>query len=265
MRKLLILCFVLPFFWACSNGGGNAGDNLDGNNTSELGTKPGTHNEQRVDLTTDTATDLADNFCASHKNLQAFSKSFLGVMSVMSNHPLTGSCGGGVSYEKDGTNFTVLATDYCDDAAGRALTANGTVTGTVESGANFTSDVPSFHITGQGIDITMSGHTWDGRYNDMFLSMSMTDNLTGTVVELSDVNIKKGELDIGLMTFADLGKFEFKVIKHFNNELTEGQLFFYGDNGETIIMTAENGSISVVLTESKQDQGTWLDSSCYSE
>jgi len=163
---------------------------------------------------------------------------------------------------EDDPNFDIVINDYCFNFRDQPLTLNGTITGAIESGANFISEIPEITLVGDSVDLAISGRTWDGRADDMFISIIVADNVSGDEIVLEEVSIKKGELDFGYITFSDLGRFEFKFIEHFNAQLTQGQLFFYGNDEELVIITADNGNITVVYKETKLDPGTLVDASC---
>ena len=94
----------------------------------------------------------------------------------------------------------------------------------------------------------------------MFLTLTITDNISAQQIVLEEVNIKKGEIDFGFFRFGDVGPYEFKFINHFNDDLTEGLLFIYGQGEELLILTAEDGGVSVVHKKDKRDPGEWVTS-----
>jgi len=251
MKKYFLVLLALPLLWSCGD-----------NNNSDISGTPKLSQNQQTDLNSKSATSLADSFCSHQTNLQILSTSLLSAFSVKDNSPDLNYCGGSIALNEDGLDFDVSINDYCVTARGQDVILNGSIVGTIESGANFTSDIPNISIVGDGIDLSVSGNTWDGRADDMFISLSILDNINATELLIDEVSIKKGELDFGYITFPDLGRFEFKFIEHFNAELTQGQLFIYGAAEEITIISADNGSLTVVYKESKLDPGVSLDSSC---
>lgn len=251
MKKVLIIIMLMQFVWACGDSNSPSEENATENSTN-----------QNTDLNTDTSTLIANGFCSAQTQLQMVSTGLLSAYSVKGNGSDLNYCGGEISLSEDDPNFEIAINDYCFNFRDQQLTLNGNIIGAIESGANFTSKIPQLTITGEAVDLSISGETWDGRADDMFISIAVTDNISGETIALDEVSIKKGELDFGFITLADLGRFEFKFIEHFNAELTQGQLFFYGADEELVIITADNGTITVVYKASKLDPGTLLDSSC---
>jgi hypothetical protein len=278
MKKFAIALVSLPLLWSCGGGGGDdplvTRENIDdGSNPlveQDSGQTPGQTDEgtggtDESGGATNAQSPLASAFCASQTDLQVLSTSFLSAYAVQGNGSDLNYCGGEVLLEENGLEFSISLNDYCVDFRGQQLTVNGDITGAVESGANFTSEIPELTIIGEGVDLEVSGRTWDGRADDMFISLTLINHITGTELILEDISIKKGELDFGYLTFTDLGRFEFKFIEHFNPELTQGQLFIYGNrgiDGEKLILTAENGDITVVYVPVKNDPGDLVDANC---
>ena len=190
------------------------------------------------------------------------STGLLSAYSVKGNGSDLNYCGGEIILTEDNPDFDIAINDYCFNFRDVPLTLNGNIAGSIESGANFTSEIPEITIVGEEVDLSVSGRTWDGRADDMFINVEVTDNFSGKDIILEDVSIKKGELDFGYVTFSGLDRFEFKFIEHFNSELSQGQLFFYGNNEELVIITADNGAITVVYKESKLDPGTLIEANC---
>ena len=254
MKQLVLLVCVLPIVWSC-------GDNA---NNLSTGT-PKTQNQTQItgiDLNSETAATVANNFCTYQKPLQIISTSLLSAYSVKGNGSDLNYCGGTAALNENGLNFDIALSDYCVNAIDAQYLLNGTIYGVVESGANFTSDIPDLSIVGNGVDLLVTGNTRDGRADDMFINLTINDQITATQLIIEDISIKKGELDFGYITFPDLGPVKFKFIDHFNPELTKGQVFFYGANEEITIVSADNGSITVVYKESKLDAGILLESNC---
>ncbi|MCG6970923.1 MAG: hypothetical protein LJE85_14240 [Gammaproteobacteria bacterium] len=250
---LLVLLGILVMHLITGCGEGNAP--VDDNATNEP-------TNQNADLNTDTSTALVNGFCAAQTQLQIVSTGLLSAYSVKGNGSDLNYCGGEIILTEDNPDFAISINDYCFNFRNQQLTLNGDIIGAIESGANFTSQIQALSVVGDAVDLSISGRTWDGRADDMFISITVHDNLADEALILEDVSIKKGELDFGYVTFSDLGRFEFKFIEHFNAELTQGQLFLYGKGEELVIVTADNGAISVVYKESKADPGTPLDSNC---
>ena len=247
MKNHILLCTLFIGLSACAP-----------DNTPLTENSPGS---DLVALDTAKATELTNGFCAAQKQLQIFSKSLLSVFSVYSSQGLSNSCGGEVALTKSPGAFQLDIIHYCSESSGQPLTINGQIKALVESGVNFTSDI-ALSIKGDGVDLTANGNSWDGRYNDFFFTMEVKDNVLGQSLLLDQVNIKKGELDLGYVVFPDFGRTKFLVIKHFNNDNTAGQIFFYGQNGEIVIVTAEDGLLSAVFKQNKLDPGILLDSDC---
>lgn len=251
MKKVLIIIMLMQFVWACGDSNTPAEENSTNTSTDQNG-----------DLNTDTSTLVANGYCSAQTRLQMLSTGLLSAYSVKGNGSDLNYCGGDILLTEDDPNFEITINNYCFNFRDQQLTLNGNIIGAIESGANFTSEIPQLTITGEAVDLTISGETWDGRADDMFISITVTDNISGETITLDEVSIKKGELDFGFITLSDLGRFKFKFIEHFNAELTKGQLFFYGADEQLIIITAENGTMTVVYKESKLDPGTLLDENC---
>ena len=251
MKKVLIIFLLIQFILAC----GESNSPGDENSVNETPS-------QNTDRNIDTATALANDFCAAQSQLQMVSAGLLSAYSVKGNGSDLNYCGGELILAENNPNFDISINEYCFNFRGQLLTLNGNIVGVIESGANFTSEIPEITLKGEEVDLFISGNTWDGRADDMFISVVVTDNISAEEIILEDVSIKKGELDFGYITFSDLNRFEFKFIEHFNAELTQGQLFFYGADEELVIITADNGTITVVHKDSKLDPGTLLDSNC---
>ena len=211
---------------------------------------------------------IADNFCANETKFKLLSTSLLSAFSDKGrgNTSDANYCGGTSALTENGSEFNITLTDYCVQFREQQVLLNGTIDGIIESGANFVSASadPDISITGEGVDLSIVGHTWDGRNDDMFLTLTITDNLSGHQIELGDTNIKKGEFDFGHFSFGAVGPYDFKFINHFNAELTEGQLFIYGSGEELLILTAENGIVTVVFKTDRHDPGVLVESNCSS-
>ena len=251
MKKVSVLLLLLFVFSACGDGGTVP----DKSSTVE-------QQNQTSDLNTENSSALANNFCSAQTRLQMVATGLLSAYSVKSNGSDLNYCGGEIILGEDNPDFDISINEYCYIFRDQQLTLNGKIIGAVESGANFTSEIPEITLVGDNVDLTLSGRTWDGRADDMFISLVIADNISGEDIVLDEVSIKKGELDFGYITFSDLDRIKFKFIEHFNAELTQGQLFFYGNDDELVIITADNGTITVVYKESKLDPGTLLEANC---
>lgn len=269
MKKLSILLISLFLVYACGNSSSEDPDNMQiaiGTETGGSGSGGNTGSETpAADLNAETNLAIADNFCANETKFKLLSTSLLSAFSPKGNGSDMNYCGGTAELTENGLDFDITLTDYCVNFRGQQVFLNGTIDGTVESGANFVSSViPDITITGDGVDMSFAGHTWDGRADDMFLNLVITDHTTGNSISLNETNIKKGEFDFGLFTFDEVGPYEFKFINHFNEDLTEGQLFIYGVGEELLILTAEEGIVTVVFKQDRHDPGVLVDSSCSS-
>ena len=251
MKKVLLIVLFIQFLWACGENYTPAEENPTNDQV-----------KQDTDLNIETSPSLANSFCAAQTHLQMVSTGMLSAYSVKGNGSDLNYCGGDITLVEDGPNFDIAINDYCFTFRNQQLILNGDITGAIESGANFTSEFPEITLVGQGVDLTISGSTWDGRADDMFISVAIADNISGEEIALEDVSIKKGELDFGYITFSDWEHIKFQFIEHFNADLTQGQLFFYGNDDEQVIITADNGAITVVYKESKLDSGTLLEANC---
>lgn len=256
MKKLFLLPFVLTFAWACGNNSMPEGQGLTQDVDSVesldvLETKPITDNN--------VISDAASGFCDSQRQLQILSTSLLSAYAARGNGSDMNYCGGTSELTEDGLNFEINIDNYCVAARGQQVTLNASISGAVESGANFTSDIHDLTIEGEGVDLDITGNTWDGRADDMFMNLDISDLANAIDLSLEYVNIKKGEFDFGYLNLPDVGRFKFKFIDHFNADNTAGMLFIYGDQkDELIIISADNGDITVVYQENKQDPGTLI-------
>jgi len=249
MKKAALVFLFVPFIWACGDG------SLVGNSNED-------QIKQNADLNSENSSALASDFCSAQTDLQMVATGLLSAYSVKGNGSDLNYCGGEINLTEDDPNFNISINEYCFNFRGQQLILNGEINGAIESGANFTSVIPEITVVGEAVDLSISGSTKDGRADDMFINVVVSDNVSAEEIALEEVSIKKGELDFGYITFADLGRFKFKFIEHFNAELTQGQLFFYGNNEELVIITADNGTITVVYKESKLDPGTLVDANC---
>lgn len=265
MKKFSILLISLFFVYACGNGSSEEENLMQ---STDSGSSPGTSvgGVAPGDLNAQMNVAIADGFCANETNFKLLSTSLLSAFSSAGNHPDVNYCGGTAELVQiDDLNFDIHLTDYCVNFRGQQVLLNGMIDAQVESGANFVSSVISdLTITGEGVDMSFSGTTWDGRANDMFLDLTITDHTTGNSIDLDETNIKKGEFDLGLFSFDNVGPYEFKFINHFNADLTEGMLFIYGIGEELLILTAEEGIVTVVYKQDRHDPGTLVESSCSS-
>lgn len=251
MKKPLIIVLLLQFLWACGGSNTPAGDNTL--NTSE---------NQATALSTDSSTALANAFCAAQTRLQMVSTSLLSAYSAKGNGSDLNYCGGESALTEDKPNFQIALKDYCVNFRGQQLILNGDIFGATESGSNFTSDISDLALTGKGVDLTINGKSTAGRADDMFITSVVTDNKAGEDIGLENISLKKGEFDFGYFTLPDVGRHEFKFIDYFNAELTQGQLFIYGEGEQLLIISADNGAITAVYKETKLDPGTLLNTSC---
>ncbi|MGD8639007.1 MAG: hypothetical protein PVG89_00175 [Gammaproteobacteria bacterium] len=263
MKKLFLLSFVLVFLWSCGGNGGsttNTGINEDSNIPEPVG---GIDSVESLDiLDTDPISNnnisaAVSGFCDNQKKLQILSTSLLSAYAAKGNGADTNFCGTGTAeLIEDGMNFELNVADYCVNARGQQVTLNADISGMVESGANFTSDIHSMTIEGNNIDLDISGITWDGRADDMFLNLDISDLTSDTSTALEYVNIKKGEFDFGYLNLPNVGRFKFKFIDHFNADNTTGMLFIYGEGEDYIVVSADEGSITAVYKVDRQDPGT---------
>jgi len=254
MKKLFSLFLILPFTWSCGNNNVSSEQDM-------LTTDPGqTANIASSELNTDSNIAIASNFCSNETKLKMLSTSLLSAYAVKGNSADLNYCGGTSELSDNGGEFGITLTDYCVNFRGQQLIMNGTIDGVVDSGANFFSSIiPDLTISGENVDLSISGSTKYGRADDMFITIAVTDHMTDKQLQLQEVNIKKGEFDLGYFSFGDVGPYEFKFINHFNADLTEGMLFIYGTGEQLLILTAENGIITVVFKQDKHDPGTLLD------
>ena len=263
MKKLSILLMSLLLVYACGN------SSEDPNNMQTLGanTTTGTpvDNVPPSELNAETNLLIADNFCANETKFKLLSTSLLSAYSAKGNGSDMNYCGGTSEFTENGDEFSIALTNYCVNFRGQQVLLNGSIDGITDSGANFFSSlIPDITITGENFDLSFSGNTWYGRADDMFMNLMITDHTTGNSINLEETNIKKGEFDLGFFSFHEVGPYESKFIKHFNAELTEGQLFIYGVGEELLILTAEEGIVTVVFKRDRHDPGVLVESSCSS-
>ncbi|WP_455201007.1 hypothetical protein [Kaarinaea lacus] len=283
MKKIFLILFTLLFVWSC-------GDNTMVNDQDPVTQDTDTTLDTPQNTTTDPvdavvpdlpdapeppvpnmsntlnnkANAAASGFCESQKQLQILSTSLMSAYSSKGNGSDNYYCGGTASFTEDGMIFGIELTDYCVNARGQEVTLNGLINGEIESGANFTSDIVELTIEGEGVNLSLDGNTWDGRADDMFMNLNISDLANAIEISLEGVNIKhnsktkNGEFDLGYLNIPDVGKFYFKFIDHFNAELTKGMLFIYGEAEQLIIISADSGTITVVYKENKRDSGTLL-------
>lgn len=278
MHKIFLLVFTLLFVWSC-------GDSTMVNKQDPVNEDTDTTIDAPQNTTTDPvdavvpvvpdapeppipnmsntlgsnkASAAASGFCESQKQLQILSSSLLSAYSSKGNGADKNYCGGTANFTEDGMMFDIELTDYCTIARGQQVTINGLIKGETESGANFTSDINQLSIEGEGVNLSINGNTWDGRADDMFMNLDISDLLNEIEISLEGVNIKKGEFDLGYLNIPGVGTFYFKFITHFNADFTEGMLFIYGEGEQLIIISADSGTITVVYKEDKRDPGTLL-------
>lgn len=258
MKKLLLITLTLSILSSCGG--------TDSTTNSNIDVSPSGVTNERT--TTNNATDsginlaIADNFCSNETKLKLLSTSLLSAFAVKGNGADLNYCGGSSELlVTDSTNFNIILDNYCVNFRNQQAVLNGTINGTVESGANFVSSIiPNLTITGDNLNLSVTGTTYNGRADDMFISLSIEDKINNIETSLENVSIKKGELDFGLFSFNNVGPYEFKFIDHFNEDLTKGMLFIYGEGEELLILTAENGIVTVVHKLNKKDPGSLIDS-----
>lgn len=256
MKKLFLLSFILTFVWSCGNNSmsEDPGLNQGVDAVDTLGTTP---------ITDTNVSAAASGFCESQRQLQILSTSLLSAYAVKGNGSDTNYCGGTSELIEDGMNFDINVDNYCVNARGQQVTMNAAISGAIESGANFTSDIHNLTVQGDGVDLEVTGNTWDGRADDMFMNLNISDLVNAINVGLEDVNIKNGEFDFGYLNLPDIGRFKFKFIEHFNADNTQGMLFIYGEQEQLVIISADNGNITVVYKKDKHDPGTLItETSC---
>ena len=261
MKKLSILLMSLFLEYACGN------SSKDDTNVQTTGINSGTPVDAvpPSEVNAQMNLQIADNFCANETNLKLLSTSLLSAYSSKGNGSDMNYCGGTNAFTENGADFNITLTNYCVNFRGQQVVLNGTIDGVTDSGANFFSSIiPDITIAGGNYDLSLSGETWYGRADDMFLNLMATDHNTGNLISLEDTNIKKGEFDIGFFSFEGVGPYEFRFIKHFNETLTEGQLFIYGVGEEYLVLTAEEGIVTVVYKKDRHDPGVLVESSCSS-
>ncbi|WP_455207412.1 hypothetical protein [Kaarinaea lacus] len=283
MKKIVLLVIFLPLLWSCGDGSTMNEQNPMNENPGTIDTPQETVT-QPVDavipnlpeapeppvpnlssaISSSVASAAASGFCDSQKQLQVLSTSLISAYSPKGNGPDIYNCGGTANFTEDGMLFDIELTDYCVNARGHQVMLNGIIHGETDSGANFFSEIPELTIEGDGINLSLDGKTRYGRADDMFMDLNISDLVNNIEIGLEDVNIKhnsktkNGEFDLGYLNLPGVGKFYFKFITHFNADLTEGMLFIYGDGEQLIIISADNGSITVVYKENKSDPGTLL-------
>ena len=294
MKKILLVCFTLVFVWSCGDSTVMNDQNPMNEDTGTITEEPQNTTEAPQDTTTepvdtgevvvpdfpdapeppdpnlsnalgsDRAAAAASGFCESQKQLQILSTSIIRAYSSKGNGNDNYYCGGTANFTEDGMMFDIELVDYCANARDQQVTINAIIQGETESGANFTSDIEQLVIEGDGVNLSVDGNTWDGRADDMFMNLNISDLVNNIEIALEGVNIKhnsktkNGEFDLGYLNIPDVGKFYFKFITHFNAEFTEGMLFIYGEGEQLIIISADNGTITVVYKEDKRDPGTLL-------
>ena len=278
MKNTFLLIFTLLFVWSCGDSTTINGQDPMIEETDTTLDAPQDTTTNPVDavipelpdapaapvpnlsntLSNTKASAAASGFCESQKQLQILSTSLLSAFSSKGNGTDKNYCGGTANFTEDGMMFDIELTDYCVNARGQQVTVDGLIKGEIESGANFTSDINQLSVVGEGVNLSLDGSTWDGRADDMFMNLNISDLLNNIEFSLEGVNIKKGEFDLGYLNIPEVGTFYFKFITHFNADYTEGMLFIYGEGEQLTIISADNGTITVVYKENKQDPGTLL-------
>ena len=278
MKNTFLLIFTLLFVWSCGDSTMINGQDPMTEDTDTTLDAPQDTTTNPVDavvpelpdapaapvpnlsntLSNTKASAAASGFCESQKQLQILSTSLLSAFSSKGNGTDKNYCGGTASLTENGMMFDIELADYCVNARGQQVTMDGLIKGEIESGANFTSDINQLSVVGEGFNLSLDGNTWDGRADDMFMNLNISDLLNDIEISLEGVNIKKGEFDLGYLNIPGVGIFYFKFITHFNADFTEGMLFIYGEGEQLTIISADNGTITVVYKENKQDPGTLL-------
>jgi len=249
LKKIFPLLLTLHLLWSCGD-----------NNYPDISGTPKLSQNQQSSLTPASANNLANAFCASQNTLQIVATSFLSVYSVMGNGSDLNYCGGTLLLNKDGLNFDISMTDYCVNAAGQEVIINGGIDGMVETGGDFSSNIYGMRVVSDGIDLSVSGNTWNGRADEQFMRLNIIDNMTATKILIEEASLKNGEFDYGYITFPDLGRFEFRFIANFNADLSQGQVYIYADSGQAISITATNGGLAVIYNAAETDPGVTLNS-----
>jgi len=253
-QNIVILIVSLFMLWSCGT------SNTDPNATATSTNSNGTTTPVSSDLTTESNIAISSNFCSNETKFKMLSTSLLSAYTAKGNSSDTNYCGGSSAYSEDGANFKIVLDNYCVNFRGQQLTLNGTINGVTDSGTNFFSSIiPDLSITGDNVDLGINGTTKYGRADDMFLDITIKDNIAEKQIVFQDVNIKKGEFDLGFFSFDNVGPYEFKFIDHFNADLTAGMLFIYGTGEEYLILSADQGIITVVYKQDRHDPGTLLD------
>ncbi|MCI0507774.1 MAG: hypothetical protein L0Z73_16920 [Gammaproteobacteria bacterium] len=266
MKKIFLLALVLPLICSCGDNSTVASQDpgvldtpQDPAVVPDLPDAPAPPEPNLSDtLDSAKASAAASGFCDSQKQLQILSTSLLSAYASKGNGADSNYCGGSANFTENGPQFGIELTDYCVNARGQQVTLNGIINGATESGANFTSDIVELTIEGTGVNLSLDGNTWDGRADDMFMNLNISDLANTIEVGLEDVNIKNGEFDLGYLNLPNAGRFYFKFIDHFNADLTEGMLFIYGEGEQLIIISADSGTLTVVYKETRHDAGTLL-------
>lgn len=268
MKKTVLLAFTLSLLWSCGDGttmgtpdpmNGNPGITENPQQPISVPDAPAAPVPNLSDTMDNTkASAAAGGFCESQKQLQILSTSLLSAYTSKGNGADVNYCGGSANFSSEGGQFSIELADYCVNARGQQVTLNGLINGATESGANFTSDIVELTIEGAGVNLSLDGNTWDGRADDMFMNLNISDLVNTIEAGLEGVNIKKGEFDLGYLVMPNVGRFYFKFITHFNAELTEGMLFIYGEAEQVIIISADSGALTVVYKQNRQDPGTLL-------
>jgi len=245
---------ISTIFLALSACGGGSGPGENGNtNIQQL--------DSNLDLQdVNLQTTIANAYCTNQKKLQLISESLLRAYSPKGNGADKANCGGENAYTDDGTNFTLDMKDYCIEKEGKQYLLNGSISGMTESGNNFTSTISNLSITGNGVNLSIDGDSYDGRADDNFVNLNVHDGALNYSLDQSSV--KKGEFDFGYLTFPTFASAPYQFITHFNADNTEGLLFIYGNADDKIIISGDQGMITAVYSANKQDPGTWLDLPC---
>jgi len=207
-------------------------------------------------------TTIANAYCTNQKKLQLISASLLSAYSPKGNGSDKANCGGENAYSDDGTNFSLNMTNYCIEKEGKQYLLNGSISGTTESGNNFTSTISNLSIAGNGVNLTLNGDSYAGRADDNFVNLNVHDTGLGLDYSIDQSSVKKGEFDFGYLTFPSFASAPYQFITHFNADNTAGLLFIYGNADDKIIISGDQGMITAVYSANKQDPGTWLDLPC---
>jgi hypothetical protein len=274
MSRLIHALVLIPVITACGNSGtsNNTTNPLDtGSSKSTTSDSTSTSADSPTPSPNNPGADAmyaeqiaqANGYCVNQKKLQIISTSLLSAYTPKGNRSDLNYCGGENVYNVDGANFTLQLNNYCVNARGQQVVLNGRISGQTDSGSNFFSTIiEDLTIAGEGIDLDITGSTRDGRADDNFVDLQVTDNNDGSQLSLNDTSIKKGEFDFGDVTFDGSSQIPFKFIDYFNPDNTTGLLFLYGQGEDFTVVSGDKGMITAVYKKDRHDPGTWLDLPC---